>query len=62
MYSTPATTKIAKATMTTAENLIVDLVEQLQEDGILDSYPELAALADEAKTTVEALCQANSNL
>ena len=55
MNATPASTKKAKATMADARDFIRTLIGQLHEDGILDSHPEIAALADEAKTHTDAL-------
>ena len=59
---TPAKRKNVKRSLLEAESYIRELVCQLREDGILDSYPEIAALADEAKAQVEGLRQARINL
>lgn len=55
MNATPAGIKNAKRAMTHAEDYILELVRRLQEDGVLDHHPEIAALADEAKTHAEGL-------
>jgi hypothetical protein len=62
MTATPARTKKAKETMVDAEGYIRELIHQLREDGVLDHYPEIAALADEAKAQVDGLRQARINL
>ena len=48
--------------MADAESYIRDLIHQLREDGVLDHYPEIAALADEAKAHAEHLHSARINL
>jgi len=62
MNATPARTKKAKEAMAEVESYIRELVYRLREDGILESHPEIAALADEAKATVEGLRKARINL
>ena len=62
MNATPARTKKAKEAMAEVESYIRDLVYRLRQDGVLDHYPEIAALADEAKHQVEGLRKARINL
>ena len=62
MAATPARVKKAKETMADAESHLRELIRQLREDGVLDSHPEIAALADEAKAHVEGLRKARINL
>jgi len=62
MNETPARTKMAKEAMAEVESYIRELVHQLRADGVLDHHPEIAALADEAKATVEGLRKARINL
>ena len=62
MNTTPARTKKAKEAMAEVESCIRELVYRLREDGVLESHPEIAALADEAKVHVEALRKARINL
>ena len=62
MNATPAKTKNAKVALADAESLLREMVWQMRQDGILESHPELAALADQAKTTVESLRKARINL
>lgn len=62
MNATPAGTKNAKGALADAENLLRELVHQLREDGVFESHPEIAALADEAGTTVGAMRKARINL
>lgn len=62
MNATPAKTKNAKVTLADAESLLREMVWQMRQDGILESHPELAALADQAKETVESLRKARINL
>ena len=62
MNATPAKTENAKVALADAESLIREMVWQMRQDGILQSHPELAALADQAKTTVESLRKARINL
>ena len=62
MNATPARTKKAKEMMTDAENYIRNLIDRLREDGVLDHYPEIAALADEAKAHTDALRRARIDL
>ena len=62
MKATLARTKKAKEAMAEVESYIRELVYRLREDGIRDHHPEIAALADEAKTQVEGLRRARINL
>ena len=62
MDATPAKNKNAKVALADAESLIREMVWQMRQDGILESHPELAALADQAKVTVESLRKARINL
>ena len=62
MNATPAQTKNAKVALADAESLLREMVWQMRQDGILESHPELASLADQAKTTVESLRKARINL
>lgn len=62
MNATPARTKKAKEAMADAESYIRDLIHQMREDGVLDHYPEIAALADEAKAHAEQLRSARIDL
>ena len=62
MNATLAQTKNAKVALADAESLLREMVWQMRQDGILESHPELAALADQAKTTVESLRKARINL
>jgi hypothetical protein len=62
MNATPAKTENAKVALADAESLIREMVWQMRQDGILESHPELAALADQAKATVESLRKARINL
>jgi len=62
MNATPARTKKAKEAMAEVESYIRELVHQLREDGVLDHYPEIAALADEAKVQIASLRKARINL
>ena len=62
MTATPARTKKAKEAMADAESYLRELIYQLREDGVLDHYPEIAALADEAKAQVEGLRKARISL
>ena len=62
MNATPARVKKAKEAMADAESHLRELIRQMREDGILDTHPEISALADEAKAQVEGLRQARINL
>ena len=62
MNATPARTKKAKEVMADAESFLRELIYQLREDGILETHPEISALADEAKVQVEAPQKARINL
>ena len=62
MDATPARTKKAKEVMADAESYLRELIYQLREDGILETHPHIAALADEAKAQVEGLRKARINL
>jgi len=62
MAATPAKIKNAKVALADAESLIREMVWQMRQDGIVESHPELAALADQAKATVESLRKARINL
>jgi len=62
MNATPAKTKNAKIALADAESLLREMVWQMRQDGILESHPEIAALADQARATAEALRKARINL
>ena len=62
MNATLAQTKNAKVALADAESLLREMVWQMRQDGIIESHPELAALADQAKATVESLRKARINL
>ena len=55
MNATPRTIKNAKATMSDAESLLREIADAIQQDGAGEHYPELAAMADEARAHVKAL-------
>ena len=62
MSTTPAKMKKAKEAMANAESILHELIYQAREDGALSHHPEIAALADEAKTQVKNLRNARINL
>jgi hypothetical protein len=62
MNATPAKIKNAKVALADAESLIREMVWQMRQDGILESHPELAALADQAKVTAKSLRKARIDL
>lgn len=62
MNATPAAAKTARAAMAEAAEFLAELVARLGEEGILESNPEIAAMADEAATHIHALRNARRGL
>ena len=61
MTTKPAHRKNAKLALASAEGYILDLIQELRDDGLLE-HPEIAALADVAPAQAKALRNARINL
>ena len=62
MHATPARRKKAREAMGIAQDVLIEMVRQLGEEGLLESHPEIAALADEARAAAHALHKARTAL